>query len=771
MKSLLLTQCLQNDFVAPLGPWENMPCLLHIGSAEAARLMGADPAEGPVSRFLDWAHDRPVQELDIVHIRDAHDPDDPNQSEHLLHFGSHCLQGTAGIEFAFTLPPARRQRVEIIDSTTLNDFIGTGFEDLLDRKLPGAGRVGIIGAWTDAKVSFLAYELRTRFPSLEIGVCSALTASSSRERHIVALDHLERIMGVRIFHSVGEFAHFLVPQSTGSENLESRKSYLGSLEIRCDVPLRDDDRELLGWLFRGSSSLDARCLDGGFSGNVVLGVESRDIQGRTECPHVVKIGSRALIGQERVSFETIETILGNSAPRIADYFDLGDRGGIKYRYASMTGAKSRTLQSLWISGLGTAVTEDILRTVFEEQLGRLYNAAQPEQVDLLDIWGFRPEWADGIASTSRSLGMGDPSMPCELHPGIPCLPVLPFYRDVLPKSIGNRRELAPMARVHGDLNGANILIDARSNVWLIDFFHSRKHHVVCDFAKLENDLLHIWTPLPDPASLKSFAHLLETLMAVTDLGEPLPEASQAGIAMEYTRTWETLRMIRKSMVRPIGVFRDPWHHRIAALRYAAHTIGFEEPSTLQRQGALVHAGLLAKACRDHLEEDRRLRVDWIPLEGAPGRLGLTILPGRGDRGRNLAEDIDRLAELGTDVVFNLVTDEELSRFGVGGIVSELEVRGIVTRRYPILDQKACDPETALSIAREILDACRAGSTVVVHCVGGIGRSGMIAACVEVLTGMDPGQAIATVRARRSPRALETSAQIETVRALSRLVET
>jgi hypothetical protein len=35
MKSILLTQCLQSDFVAPLGPWDAMPFLLHISQAIA----------------------------------------------------------------------------------------------------------------------------------------------------------------------------------------------------------------------------------------------------------------------------------------------------------------------------------------------------------------------------------------------------------------------------------------------------------------------------------------------------------------------------------------------------------------------------------------------------------------------------------------------------------------------------------------------------------------------------------------------------------------
>jgi protein-tyrosine phosphatase/nicotinamidase-related amidase len=769
MKSILLTQCLQNDFVAPLGPWDAMPCLLHIGSAEAGRLIGTDPDDGPVTRFLDWAHGIARDALEIVHIRDWHDPSDPDQAEHLGHFGAHCLQGTSGADFVFALPESARKRVELVDSITLNDFIQTNLESILQRILPGVKRIGIIGAWTDAKVGFLAYEMRTRYPELEIGVCSALTASSSRERHLLALDHLERIIGVRIFHSVGDFSHFLLPQGERPEELERKKSYLGSVVIDCDTQLRPTDKELLAWLFRSSSSLKAHCLDGGFSGNVVLRVESLDLEGRKECPHVVKIGPRAAIGQERISFETIEPILGNSAPRIADFSDLAERGGLKYRYASMTSGKSRTFQSLWMSGLDDQHTAMVIKTVFEEQLGRLYQAAAPEQVDLLEIWGFDPKWADGVEAKVRALGVAEPGQECALFPGLTGLPVVPFYRETIARAQGDRRELAPMARVHGDLNGANILVDDHHNVWLIDFFHSRRHHVVGDFVKLENDLLHIWTFLPDENALRSFAKVLQALQRVTDMGEPLPAAAEAGVPEAFARTWETLRLIRAAMIPFIGVFRDPWQHRIAALRYAVHTLGFDEPNRLQKQGALVHAGLLARACREHMEQDRRLRVDWIPLPGVPGRMGLTILPGRGDRSRSLSEDIDQLAKLKTDLVVSLVTEDELAQFGVSTLPSALAAKGMECRRLPILDQKACTVEQAHALAQEILKTCQAGRNVVIHCVGGLGRSGMIAACVAVMARLDPSQAIALVRKHRSPRALETQSQIDRVWELARIL--
>ena len=51
-KSILITQCLQRDFVDPIGPHDPLPNLLHVGHAEATRLLGAEPAVGPLAQLM-----------------------------------------------------------------------------------------------------------------------------------------------------------------------------------------------------------------------------------------------------------------------------------------------------------------------------------------------------------------------------------------------------------------------------------------------------------------------------------------------------------------------------------------------------------------------------------------------------------------------------------------------------------------------------------------------------------------------------------------------
>jgi protein-tyrosine phosphatase len=62
----------------------------------------------------------------------------------------------------------------------------------------------------------------------------------------------------------------------------------------------------------------------------------------------------------------------------------------------------------------------------------------------------------------------------------------------------------------------------------------------------------------------------------------------------------------------------------------------------------------------------------------------------------------------------------------------------------------------------VVDAVRGGKTVVVHCRGGLGRSGLVAASCLVVLGLRPAAAIARVRQGRAG-AVETPAQEDWVR--------
>jgi ADP-ribosyl-[dinitrogen reductase] hydrolase len=158
-----------------------------------------------------------------------------------------------------------------------------------------------------------------------------------------------------------------------------------------------------------------------------------------------------------------------------------------------------------------------------------------------------------------------------------------------------------------------------------------------------------------------------------------------------------------------------------------------------------------------------------------GRIGLTSCPGRietsvppGCVNPKLSVDLDAICAWGATAVITLIETCELKHLHVEGLAQEVERRGMRWLHLPITDFSIPDAafEHAWGRARaEIHSHLRATSAILVHCRGGLGRSGMIAARLLIEHGMGPSAAIDCVRSVR-PGAIETIEQIEYVLGLS-----
>jgi protein-tyrosine phosphatase len=668
------------------------------------------------------------------------------------------LAGTAGARFVFQAGEGA-----VVDSRSLNDFLGTRLGALLRPFAGRPARVGIMGVWTEAKVSYLAYELRTRYPGFELAVCSALTASSSRAQHFMALDQMDKLLGVRVLASMGEFMEFLGGRASG-QPLAAAADH-PSIEHEGRVRLSDADSRLLRHLFRDCRSVRCRCLDGGFSGNVVLGMESVDLHGHSQVPHVVKIGPQAPIGQERAAFERIESVLGNNAPRLADFADLEDRGALKYRYAAMGGGKSSTFQKLYTGGMPSDKVRAILRAVFVEQLGRFYGAASREKSNLLQYYCFKPGMAPRVRErVERVLGRRARGGSLRLPGAGLCPNPVSFYED-LGELLRLADRTAYFSYVHGDLNGANIIVDGHENVWLIDFFHTHRGHVLKDLIKLENDLLYIFTPVRSAGEFSEALRLTQLLMSVEDLAKPLPEARGFGLRSKpFLRALDTLRILRSFYPDLIRSDRDPLQLLIGQMRYAGHTLVFDESNRWQKLWALATAGWCGERIAGKLRRTGPVWVDWLQERyTSPGRLGITLLPGRKDHGRTLSGDMKALKAEGVTHVACLLTQPEFRHYGVEDLLEAYRRAGLSVRHLPIFDQRAPSRTEMAGLVGWMREGLGRGGRVLVHCAGGLGRSGLAAACFLKGTGVSTEDAIAEVRRCRGPRAVESALQEDFVR--------
>jgi hypothetical protein len=334
-----------------------------------------------------------------------------------------------------------------------------------------------------------------------------------------------------------------------------------------------------------------------------------------------------------------------------------------------------------------------------------------------------------------------------------------FYEDFLGHHPRLAHDYHYVSYVHGDLNAANILVDAHHNVWVIDFFHAGRGHVLKDLAKFENDLLYVLTPIEDAPELLEALAITRALRSVVDLQAPLLDPPDEVRSPCLVRAWEMLRVLRGIGGQLCHEDRHPLQLQVALLRYAVHTLSFPQSAPLQKQSALAAACSLADQITRTVEAESALRVDWVESEliGA-GRLGITLCPGRRDRGRDLDTDLTRLRSEGVTRVLSLLTDSELDWAGVPDLGPRTHAAGLTYRRFPVPDQGIPEVADALELVRWCGEATERRETVVLTCMGGLGRSGTVAACFLVNAGMAPDAAIAAVRAARGARAIETIAQ-------------
>ena len=140
----------------------------------------------------------------------------------------------------------------------------------------------------------------------------------------------------------------------------------------------------------------------------------------------------------------------------------------------------------------------------------------------------------------------------------------------------------------------------------------------------------------------------------------------------------------------------------------------------------------------------------------PGRIGLAIAPGR--RG-DLVTDLRSLRlEHDVRLLVTLVEGWELEDMRIAELFERARALGLETLHAPIADFGVPpSPAAALALVRRIVGVAEGGATVVVHCKGGRGRSGTMAACCLVARGHAPADALAVVRAAR-PGAVENERQ-------------
>ena len=140
----------------------------------------------------------------------------------------------------------------------------------------------------------------------------------------------------------------------------------------------------------------------------------------------------------------------------------------------------------------------------------------------------------------------------------------------------------------------------------------------------------------------------------------------------------------------------------------------------------------------------------------PGRLALAARPRGGDW---LKDEISTWKKAGINAVLSLLTPEEELELDLSDEAADARAQGMEFFSFSIPDRQVPKSEAKLAEALEKVGAALSvGKNVVVHCRQGVGRSGLVAACLLVRNGLSPGAAVEMVSAARGTSVPETPEQ-------------
>lgn len=159
-----------------------------------------------------------------------------------------------------------------------------------------------------------------------------------------------------------------------------------------------------------------------------------------------------------------------------------------------------------------------------------------------------------------------------------------------------------------------------------------------------------------------------------------------------------------------------------------------------------------------------LQIAELQLEPGAGCLGLTLCPGKKDAGgnwhRDLQDDLQAIRDWGAATIVTLIENHEFRMLGIESLERDVRAMDMEWIHLPILDVSIPDrrfEDAWVKVGPKLHSRLDAGERILIHCRGGLGRTGLVAGRMLIERGCEPRSAIQRVRAVR-PQAIETIAQ-------------
>lgn len=153
------------------------------------------------------------------------------------------------------------------------------------------------------------------------------------------------------------------------------------------------------------------------------------------------------------------------------------------------------------------------------------------------------------------------------------------------------------------------------------------------------------------------------------------------------------------------------------------------------------------------------KLYWLD-DAWPGRIAVSARPRGGDW---LPDEVSSWKSAGVSTVVSLLELKEEQDLDLEDEAAEVWHQGLEFVSYPIPDRQVPTSEAGLAKTLEKLErSLSSGKNILIHCRQGVGRSGLVVACLLVKKGISPGAAVEKVSAARGITIPETDEQREWV---------
>ena len=141
---------------------------------------------------------------------------------------------------------------------------------------------------------------------------------------------------------------------------------------------------------------------------------------------------------------------------------------------------------------------------------------------------------------------------------------------------------------------------------------------------------------------------------------------------------------------------------------------------------------------------------------------LIFTPCPGTKEASLQAALKTMQAAGADAVVTMMPDAELSEFKADSLPAECAALGLAWFQLPVEDD--CAPEAPFAAAfanhkTALLARLASGQTLAIHCRGGSGRTGLMAAILLLEAGYAPTQVKSLVQGLR-PKALTLTPHVD-----------